>query len=109
MLGAHGVPAPDDLFVRRPEIAGLRPDLLLYPRQGGAFNAAEPRGLVLDAEQDEVLRVFYVPTIPAASPDPKAAGEPKRHFGFSTEMMASMRSSLTPAFLRAGTAPPKDG
>jgi hypothetical protein len=50
MLGAHGVAAPKDGRVRPPSVAGLRPDLLLYLRQGVSLHAAEARGFVFDAE-----------------------------------------------------------
>lgn len=55
MFSAHGVAAPDDHWVRLPGVAYLGLDLLLYPRQGGFVHAAEYSGLVLDAQQDEVL------------------------------------------------------
>ncbi len=55
MFGSDGVAAPDDHRVRFPGVAYLRLDLLLYPRQGNPFHAAEYGGLVLDAQQDEVL------------------------------------------------------
>ena len=54
VLGAHGVAALQDGRVRPPSLAGFRPNLLFYLRQVVPFDAAESRGFVLDAEQDEV-------------------------------------------------------
>ena len=55
VLATHGVPAAEDIRVRLPGFARLFVQLLLYPRQGVTFDAAEPRGLVLYAEQERVL------------------------------------------------------
>jgi hypothetical protein len=59
MLGAHGVAAPHDHRALRPVVAGLCPDLLLYPRHPRLVHATQNRGLVLDTEQDEVLIVEH--------------------------------------------------
>ena len=64
MFGANGVAAADDHRVRGPGIAGLGLDLLFYPREPRLVHAAKSRGLVLDAEQDEVP-VFWLPTHPS--------------------------------------------
>ncbi len=59
MFGSDGVAAPNDHRVRSPGgVAYLRLDVLLYPCQGSLFHAAAYGGLVLDAEQDEVLVVW---------------------------------------------------
>ena len=56
MFGSDGVAAPNDHRVRFPGgVSYLRLDLLLYPRQGNLVHTAKYGGLVLDAEQDEVL------------------------------------------------------
>jgi hypothetical protein len=55
VLGADGVSTVCDRRVRPPSGAGLRPDLLFYTRQGVPLHAAEARGFVFDAEQDEVF------------------------------------------------------
>lgn len=54
MLGAHRVAAARYRRVRPPPFPCFSLDLLLYRGQGFARDAAELRGLVLYAEQDEV-------------------------------------------------------
>ena len=72
MFDAHGVAAPNDGRVRPPSVAGLRPDLLLYLCQGIPIHAAEARGFVFDAEQDDVF-VLY-----PASPSPRRVASGSR-------------------------------
>ena len=55
MLAARGVSTLEDFGVRLPVLADFSLQLLLDAGQGGAFNAAEHRGLVLYAEQEGVL------------------------------------------------------
>jgi hypothetical protein len=52
---ANGVASTDELLVRAPPLADLSRDLLLYGREGGLADAADPGGLVLDPEQNFVL------------------------------------------------------